>query len=67
MMLVYSIPQTPSTLPANASHQVGIAAFVFNDDGQVSFGIVIRNLDPSTMANLILSESQIWNRERQIE
>ncbi|XP_059282648.1 nudix hydrolase 2-like [Lycium ferocissimum] len=36
LMLVYWIPhETPNTLPANASHRVGIGAFVLNDDGQV--------------------------------
>ncbi|XP_059064478.1 nudix hydrolase 2-like [Cryptomeria japonica] len=35
LMLVYWIPQIPCTVPDNASHQVGIAAFVFNDKGQV--------------------------------
>ncbi|XP_060190209.1 nudix hydrolase 10-like isoform X2 [Lycium barbarum] len=35
LMLVYWIPhETPHTLPANASHRVGIGAFVLNDDGQ---------------------------------
>ncbi|GLJ35238.1 hypothetical protein SUGI_0709120 [Cryptomeria japonica] len=35
VMLVYWIPQIPCTIPHNASHQVGIAAFVFNDKGEV--------------------------------
>ncbi|XP_060190433.1 nudix hydrolase 2-like isoform X2 [Lycium barbarum] len=36
LMLVYWIPhETPNTLPANASHRVGIGAFVLNDGGQV--------------------------------
>ncbi|GLJ35234.1 hypothetical protein SUGI_0709040 [Cryptomeria japonica] len=35
VMLVYWILQTPSTIPDNASHQVGIAAFLFNDKGEV--------------------------------
>ncbi|GLJ35135.1 hypothetical protein SUGI_0707190 [Cryptomeria japonica] len=35
VMLVYWIPQSPPTIPDNASHQVGIAAFVFNEEGQV--------------------------------
>ncbi|GLJ59809.1 hypothetical protein SUGI_1523970 [Cryptomeria japonica] len=34
VMLVYWIPQTSPTIPDNASHQVGIAAFVFNEEGQ---------------------------------
>ncbi|XP_057843833.2 nudix hydrolase 2-like isoform X1 [Cryptomeria japonica] len=35
VMVVYWIPQIPCTIPDNASHQVGIAAFVFNDKGEV--------------------------------
>ncbi|OIT00055.1 PREDICTED: nudix hydrolase 2-like [Nicotiana attenuata] len=35
LMLVYWIPETPQTLPANASHRVGIGALVLNNNGQV--------------------------------
>ncbi|GLJ16405.1 hypothetical protein SUGI_0278330 [Cryptomeria japonica] len=35
VMLVYWIPKSPCTLPANASHQVGVCAFVMNDNGEV--------------------------------
>ncbi|KAJ6415421.1 hypothetical protein OIU84_004254 [Salix udensis] len=35
LMLVQWIPETPDTLPANASHTVGIGAFVINDTGEV--------------------------------
>lgn len=35
LMLVYWIPETPDTLPANASHTVGIGAFVVNDKREV--------------------------------
>ncbi|KAK4369298.1 hypothetical protein RND71_013090 [Anisodus tanguticus] len=36
LMLVYWIPrEIPHTIPANASHRVGIGAFVLNNDGQV--------------------------------
>ncbi|KAH0669909.1 hypothetical protein KY285_024052 [Solanum tuberosum] len=35
LMLVYWIPQTPHTIPANASHRVGIGALVINDNGEV--------------------------------
>ncbi|RAL41881.1 hypothetical protein DM860_009063 [Cuscuta australis] len=31
IMMVYWIPKTPSTLPSNASHKVGIGAFVINE------------------------------------
>ncbi|XP_021680102.1 nudix hydrolase 7 isoform X2 [Hevea brasiliensis] len=35
LMLVYWIPNTPDTLPENASHRVGIGAFVMNSHGEV--------------------------------
>eukprot|EP01018_Ginkgo_biloba_P023228 Gb_03707 [translate_table: standard] len=35
VMLVYWIPKSPCTLPANASHQVGVAAFVVNSKQEV--------------------------------
>ncbi|KAK9819425.1 hypothetical protein WJX74_002241 [Apatococcus lobatus] len=35
LMLTRWLPNTPSTLPANASHQVGIGAFVLNDANEV--------------------------------
>nr|GMD35220.1 nudix hydrolase 2-like [Ipomoea batatas] len=35
LMLVYWIPNTPHTIPSNASHRVGIGAFVINQTGQV--------------------------------
>ncbi|KAK7273451.1 hypothetical protein RIF29_14501 [Crotalaria pallida] len=35
LMLVYWIPDTPDTLPANASHRVGIGAFVMNTNREV--------------------------------
>lgn len=36
LMLVYWIPhEIPHTFPANASHRVGIGAFVLNEQGQV--------------------------------
>ncbi|XP_062152480.1 nudix hydrolase 2-like [Alnus glutinosa] len=35
LMLVYWIPETTDTLPANASHRVGIGAFVMNSQRQV--------------------------------
>jgi len=36
-MLVRWIPDTPDTFPANASHRVGIGAFVFNSEKEVIF------------------------------
>lgn len=35
LMLVCWIPDTPDTLPANASHRVGVGAFVTNNKGEV--------------------------------
>ncbi|GKV19362.1 hypothetical protein SLEP1_g29638 [Rubroshorea leprosula] len=34
-MLVYWIPKTENTLPANASHRVGVGAIVFNENREV--------------------------------
>ncbi|XP_061344343.1 nudix hydrolase 2-like [Gastrolobium bilobum] len=35
LMLVYWIPESPSTIPANATHRVGIGAFVMNEKQEV--------------------------------
>ncbi|KAF3448279.1 hypothetical protein FNV43_RR08992 [Rhamnella rubrinervis] len=35
VMLTYWIPEGPSMLPANASHQVGVGGFVVNDKNEV--------------------------------
>ncbi|XP_042479326.1 nudix hydrolase 2-like isoform X3 [Macadamia integrifolia] len=35
LMLVYWIPETPSTIPANASHRVGVGACVINDKREI--------------------------------
>ncbi|KAK2986459.1 hypothetical protein RJ640_011897 [Escallonia rubra] len=35
LMLVYWIPKTTHSIPANASHRVGIGAFVMNNKGEV--------------------------------
>ena len=35
IMLTYWIPESPSTLPPNASHQVGVGAIVINDKNEV--------------------------------
>lgn len=34
-MLVYWIPETGNTIPANATHQVSVGALVFNDRREV--------------------------------
>lgn len=36
LMLVHWLPSTPNTLPANASHRVGVSAFVMNEKNEVS-------------------------------
>ncbi|EEF39594.1 nudix hydrolase 10 [Ricinus communis] len=35
LMLVYWLPETPSTIPANASHRVGIGGIVLNDKREI--------------------------------
>ncbi|KAJ4835094.1 nudix (nucleoside diphosphate linked moiety X)-type motif 2, partial [Turnera subulata] len=35
LMLVYWIPETASTIPANASHRVGVGAIVLNDKREI--------------------------------
>lgn len=37
LMLVYWIPATQNTLPVNATHRVGVGAFVMNDKREVKF------------------------------
>lgn len=34
-MLTHWLPDTPSSLPTNASHQVGVGVCVFNDHGEM--------------------------------
>jgi hypothetical protein len=34
-MLVYWIPESPNTIPANATHRVGIGSFVMNEKHEV--------------------------------
>ncbi|XP_042497650.1 nudix hydrolase 8-like [Macadamia integrifolia] len=46
LMLVYWIPETPSTIPANASHRVGVGACVINDEREV---LHLRLLSISTL------------------
>ena len=35
LMLVYWIPDSPDSLPQNASHRVGVGAFVMNNKREV--------------------------------
>ncbi|KAG4387674.1 hypothetical protein GLYMA_09G014200v4 [Glycine max] len=37
LMLVYWIPESPSTIPANATHRVGIGSFVMNEKQEVRY------------------------------
>ena len=50
-MLVKWIPETSDTLPANASHRVGIGAFVMNDKGEVS---LFKIMGPMVLPNIVL-------------
>lgn len=53
LMLVYWIPDTTPKVPVNASHRVGIGAFVMNDNEEVLF---------FPLVNLPLSQ-QLWEHE----
>ena len=35
MLVIWLADDVPSTVPANASHQVGVGAFVLNSEGEV--------------------------------
>ncbi|MCI00076.1 nudix hydrolase 2-like, partial [Trifolium medium] len=41
LMLVYRIPDTTVSIPANASHRVGIGAFVVNNKNEVIIHVQI--------------------------
>lgn len=43
-MLTYWIPEGPSMLPANASHQVGVGGFVTNEWNEVRFRLILHGL-----------------------
>lgn len=40
-MLVRWLPETPDTIPVNASHRVGVGAFVVNEKREVAFCLAI--------------------------
>lgn len=44
LMLTLWLPDGPCTLPPNASHQVGVGAFVLNDKNEVSMFLVYLKL-----------------------
>lgn len=46
-MLVCWISETTSTIPANASHRVGIGAIVLNDKREVGTSSVFTNISPN--------------------
>ena len=50
-MLVYWIPDTPSTIPANASHRVCVGAIVLNDKREVFTISATTSLADSTYPN----------------
>ena len=41
LMLTLWLPDEPCTLPPNASHQVGIGAFLLNDKNEVNDKLII--------------------------
>lgn len=43
LMLTLWLPDGPCTLPPNASHQVGVGAFVLNDKNEVSIYLILYN------------------------
>jgi hypothetical protein len=44
LMLTLWLPDRPSTLPPNASHQVGVGAFVLNDKNEVPMSLIYLKL-----------------------
>lgn len=58
LMLVYWVPDTKHTIPANASHRVGVGGFVMNDKREVNHVYSL----PSPKHYLICQTwIQIWN------
>lgn len=47
-MLVYWIPQSPHTLPTNATHRVGIGAFLINQNREI-YAFSISNAPAATI------------------
>lgn len=45
-MLVRWIPETTDTIPANASHRVGIGAIVLNDKREVGTSSEVAGISP---------------------
>ncbi|XP_061340686.1 nudix hydrolase 2-like [Gastrolobium bilobum] len=57
LMLAYWIPNTPDTLPANASHRVAIGAFVMNTNNEVTVTYInIKSLE-QVFGVLVVQES----------
>ena len=68
LMLVYWIPHTPDSIPANASHRLGVGAFVVNNKREVifflfhfSFSSII--LLYYTLNSLVLFDRCLWFRK----
>lgn len=63
LMLVHWIPDSPDALPANASHIVGIGAFVMNNKREVPL------LDCSINISMLFSELKVvvGHRVRKIQ
>lgn len=47
LMLVNWIPESPNTIPANATHRVGISSFVVNEKHEVFF--LLLNIDHNVL------------------
>lgn len=54
LMLTLWLPDEPCTLPSNASHQVGVGAFVMNDKNEVV--MILCHLTDSVAARLEAAE-----------
>lgn len=57
-MLVSWLPGTANTIPANATHRVGIGAFVVNERNEVCFGVTpcIFVLNVNELVNFQITE-----------
>lgn len=51
-MLAYWIPEIGSTIPANASHRVGVGAFIMNEKKEVSTDLHILDINFCLLVSL---------------
>lgn len=61
LMLVNWIPNTPDTLPANASHRVGVGAFVINNNKEVVFSLFLFSIWSPSFAACKIQGGNLWN------